>query len=144
MRFGHLEEADHGPVAAGVDDWWGARRVADKLPRRFFRCVRPDYRSRGIGRQLYEMFFDEARRRGRRSVRDITYPVSTGSIGFHTSMGFEILEGDGVEGGVSVHSDYDGDGKDRVVFVREVGRFPTRPLAGSRCRKPTARGFLSF
>ena len=153
MNFRQLEEADHGPVVAVADAWWGGRRVADKLPRLFFRYVagtsfaveedgklvaflvgivgsladeayvhfvgvHPEHRSRGLGRRLYEKFFDEARRRGCRSVRAITSPVNTGSVGFHTSMGFEVLEGDGVEGGVSVHHDYDGDGGDKVVFVR--------------------------
>ena len=155
MRFRHLREEDHGPVVAAVDGWWGGRRVADKLPRLFFRYftetsfaveedgelvaflvgivgspadeayvhfvgVHPDHRSRGLGRRLYERFFDEASRRGCRSVRAITSPVNTGSVGFHTSMGFEVLEGDGVENGVSVHRDYDGDGGDKVVFVREI------------------------
>ena len=155
MNVRQLREADHGPVVAVVDGCWGGRRVADKLPRLFFRYfagtsfaveedeeivaflvgfvgspadeayvhfvgVRPDRRSRGLGRRLYGMFFDEARRRGCRSVRAITSPVNTGSIGFHTSMGFEVLEGNGVEGGVSAHSDYDGDGEDKVVFVREI------------------------
>ena len=81
--------------------------------------VRPDRRSRGLGRRLYGMFFDEARRRGCRSVRAITSPVNTGSVGFHTSMGFEVLEGDRTQDGVSVHSDYDG-GKDKVVFARQL------------------------
>ncbi len=155
MRLRHLREADHGPVVAAVDGWWGGRRVAGKLPRLFFRYfaetsfaveeegelvaflvgivgspadeayvhfvgVHPDHRSRGLGRRLYERFFDEARRRGCRSVRAITSPVNTGSIGFHTSMGFRVLEGDGVESGVSVHRDYDGDGGGKVVFVRQL------------------------
>ncbi len=108
MNVRQLREADHGPVVAVVDGWWGGRRVADKLPRLFFRYfagtsfaveedgeivaflvgfvgspadeayvhfvgVRPDRRSRGLGRQLYGMFFDEARRRGCRSVRGLLY-----------------------------------------------------------------------
>ena len=142
-------------MVAVVDDWWGGRRVADKLPRLFFRYfaetsfaveddgelvaflvgitaghpgeayvhfvgVHPGYRSRGLGRRLYETFFDEAGRRGCRTVRAITSPVNRDSIGFHASMGFEVLEGDQVEDGTSVHPDYDGDGEDRVVFVREI------------------------
>lgn len=155
MRFRQLRESDHGSVVAVVDDWWGGRRVADKLPRLFFRYfpetsfaveedgelvaflvgivgnpvneayvhfvgVHPEHRARGLGRRLYEMFFDEARRRGCRSVRAITSPVNTGSIRFHTSMGFEVLRGEDAEGGTSVHPNYDGDGEARVVFVREV------------------------
>lgn len=155
MKIRHLEESDHGPVVAVVNGWWGGRRVADKLPRLFFRYfsgtsfaaeedgrlvaflvgvvgspaeeayihfvgVHPEHRSRGLGRRLYGMFFDEARRRGCRSVRAVTSPVNKGSIGFHASMGFGIMEGDGTHDGVSIHYDYDGDGKDRVVFVREI------------------------
>ncbi len=37
MNVRQLREADHGPVVAVVDGWWGGRRVADKLPRLFFR-----------------------------------------------------------------------------------------------------------
>jgi ribosomal protein S18 acetylase RimI-like enzyme len=159
MEYRRLRESDHGNVVAVVDDWWGGRRVAEKLPRLFFRYfagtsfaveddgelvaflvgfvgspaheayihfvgVRPDLRSRGLGRELYGMFFEEARRRGCRTVRAITSPVNTGSIGFHASMGFEVLEGDGAADGVSIHPDYDGDGKDKVVFVREIGLSP--------------------
>ncbi len=173
MRFRHLREADHGPVVAAVDGWWGGRRMAGKLPRLFFRYfaetsfaveedgelvaflvgivgspadeayvhfvgVHPDHRARGIGRQLYGMFFDEARRRGCRSVRAITSPVNTGSVGFHTSMGFGVLEGDGVENGVSVHHDYDGDGRGKVVFVREVDRSPR--TSGIEVPGPDAEG----
>lgn len=29
-------EADHGPVASVVDDWWGGRRLHDLLPRLWF------------------------------------------------------------------------------------------------------------
>lgn len=155
MNVRQLREADHGPVVAVVDGWWGGRRVADKLPRLFFRYfagtsfaieedgeivaflvgfvgspadeayvhfvgVRPDRRSRGLGRQLYGIFFGQARRRGCRSVRTITSPVDAGSVGFHTSMGFEVLEGDRTQDGVSTHSNYDGDGGDKVVFVRKL------------------------
>ncbi len=155
VKIRHLEEADHGPVVAVVDGWWGGRRMATKLPRLFFRYfagtsfaveedgelvaflvglvgspadeayvhfvgVRPDHRSQGLGRRLYETFFDEVGRRGCRTVRAITSPVNTGSIRFHTSMGFEVLRGEDAEGGTSVHPNYDGDGEARVVFVREV------------------------
>ena len=35
VNIRQLRESDHGPVVA--DDWWGGRRVSDKLPRLFFR-----------------------------------------------------------------------------------------------------------
>jgi ribosomal protein S18 acetylase RimI-like enzyme len=83
-----------------------------------FVSVHPDHRARGLGRRLNEKFFDEARRRGCRSVRAITSALNTRSIGFHTSMGFKVLEGDGVGNGVGFHRDYDGDDGHKVVFVR--------------------------
>jgi ribosomal protein S18 acetylase RimI-like enzyme len=82
--------------------------------------VHPGYRSRGIGRRLYEEFFEEAGRQGCRSVRAITSPVNRASIAFHGRMGFEVVEGDLEMGGVSVHSNYDGDGKEKVVFWRNL------------------------
>lgn len=83
-----------------------------------FAGVHPEHRSRGIGRRLYERFFEEVRSRGCRSVRAINSPVNAGSIAFHGRMGFEIVEGDTRADGLSVHSDYDGDGKVKVVFER--------------------------
>ncbi len=153
MRFRELRESDHATVVATVDDWWGGRPVADKLPRLFFRLFRetsfaveedgefvafligivgspaddayvhfvgvhPEHRSGGLGRRLYERFFEEASSRGCRSVRAITSPVNEGSIAFHGRMGFGIVEGDSRVDGLSVHSDYDGDGKEKVVFER--------------------------
>ena len=147
MKFRELRESDHATVISVVNAWWGGRPVADKLPRLFFRLftetsfavevdgqlvaflvgivgspadeayvhfvgVHPDYRSAGLGRRLYERFFEEARSRGSRSVRAITSPVNEGSIAFHRRMGFEILAG--------AHSDYDGDGKEKVVFERAL------------------------
>ncbi len=154
MRGRALKESDHGLVVPAADEWWGGRRVAEKLPRLFFRYfsgasfaveedgeliaflvgivgssdeayvhfvgVRPDHRSRGLGRRLYETFFEEARGRGCRSVRSITSPANSGSIAFHRRMGFEIVDGDRVTGGASAQSDYDGDGKDKVVFRRDL------------------------
>ncbi|QIN84766.1 GNAT family N-acetyltransferase [Rubrobacter tropicus] len=155
MKFRELRESDHAAVVAVVDGWWGGRRVADKLPRLFFRLFRetsfaveedgelvaflvgivgshgeeayvhfvgvhPGHRPGGLGRRLYEEFFGEVRRRGCRSVRAITSPVNKGSVAFHGRMGFEVVEGDLETDGVSVHSDYDGDGKEKVLFRRDL------------------------
>lgn len=37
MELRPLRESDHDGVIPVVDDWWGGRRMADKLPRLFFR-----------------------------------------------------------------------------------------------------------
>jgi GNAT superfamily N-acetyltransferase len=41
MKIRHLESADYDPVIAVLDDWWGGRPMAGKLPRLFFIHFRP-------------------------------------------------------------------------------------------------------
>src|SRR4051812_28713364 len=52
--------------------------------------VRPDLRTNGLGRQLYEDFFALARAAGRSVVSAITGPVNERSIAFHRRMGFDV------------------------------------------------------
>jgi predicted GNAT superfamily acetyltransferase len=73
--------------------------------------VAPDRRGDGLARDLYERFFEAARAAGRSSVRCVTSPVNTGSIAFHTKLGFEIEAG--VEG-------YDGPDGSRVLLRRAL------------------------
>ena len=75
--------------------------------------VDPGERGLGLGRRLYEVFFDAVSARGRTMVRAVTAPVNTGSIAFHRRMGFEVEGGD-----VAVAAGYDGPGQDRVRFTR--------------------------
>jgi ribosomal protein S18 acetylase RimI-like enzyme len=82
--------------------------------------VDPQYRGTGTARDLYTRFFAQAARAGRRTVRAITSPANTGSIAFHRVMGFDVEPGDREVDGVSVHSDYDGPGQDRVCFRRSL------------------------
>jgi len=69
--------------------------------------VDPAERGSGLGRALYEAFFELMRADGRSIVHAVTSPVNSGSIAFHRSMGFHLT------GPVT---DYDGPGADRVVF----------------------------
>lgn len=73
--------------------------------------VDPDARGSGLGRALYQAFFDAMRADGRTEVHAVTSPVNTGSIEFHRSLGFSVA-------GPIV--DYDGAGADRVVFSRSL------------------------
>ncbi|UYM06417.1 GNAT family N-acetyltransferase [Solicola gregarius] len=82
-----------------------------------FTGVDPRLRGRGVGRSMYDRFFDQARAAGRTTIRAITSPHNTGSIAFHTAVGFAISPGDKEVDGVSVHGDYDAPGEDRVCFV---------------------------
>jgi ribosomal protein S18 acetylase RimI-like enzyme len=78
--------------------------------------VAPDRRGLGIGRQLYERFFEQCWRNRRQRVRCVTSPTNTLSIAFHAAMGFEI-ERIGAE---IAKPDYDGPGVPRVAFVRST------------------------
>ena len=73
--------------------------------------VTPDKRGEGLGRTLYEHFFDEVRSRGRRVVRCVTSPANEDSVAFHEALGFEVDR---------VVPDYDGPGEDRVLLVKRL------------------------
>jgi ribosomal protein S18 acetylase RimI-like enzyme len=73
--------------------------------------VSPEHRGGGLGRQLYERFFEDARAAGRTRVTCVTSPVNEGSVAFHEALGF-ISE--------RVAHDYDGPGEDRVLFVKTL------------------------
>jgi ribosomal protein S18 acetylase RimI-like enzyme len=73
--------------------------------------VDPDVRGDGLGRTLYERFFEEVRANGRTVVRCVTSPVNQRSVAFHEALGFEVDR---------VVEDYDGPGEDRVLLVKRL------------------------
>ncbi|HET6682402.1 MAG TPA: GNAT family N-acetyltransferase [Gaiella sp.] len=73
--------------------------------------VAPEQRGAGLGRRLYERFFDDAVAGGRTVVRCVTSPVNEGSVAFHKALGFEVEK---------LAEDYDGPGEDRVLFVKRL------------------------
>jgi ribosomal protein S18 acetylase RimI-like enzyme len=73
--------------------------------------VDPDVRGDGLGRALYEQFFEEVRSQGRSVVRCVTSPVNRRSVAFHEAMGFELER---------VVEDYDGPGEDRMLLVKRL------------------------
>jgi ribosomal protein S18 acetylase RimI-like enzyme len=85
-----------------------------------FIAVRPEDRRSGVGRALYERFFEEARQRGCTAVEAITAPVNARSIAFHQSLGFSVLPGGAVVEGVPVSVDHEGPGQHRVRMRREL------------------------
>ncbi len=79
--------------------------------------VHPDQRKSGVGRLLYEQFFDAVQQRGRHVVKCVTSPVNKTSIAFHLRMGFVPKASDArTEDGISCVENYDGKGESRVVF----------------------------
>jgi ribosomal protein S18 acetylase RimI-like enzyme len=85
-----------------------------------FSGIHPEFRKQGVGRMLYERFFETVRIKGCRYVRCVTSIVNTISIAFHTALGFSIEPGNAREEGISFHPDYDGPGEHRVLFVRQL------------------------
>jgi ribosomal protein S18 acetylase RimI-like enzyme len=73
--------------------------------------VAPEHRGAGLARELYDRFFEVVRAGGRTIVRCVTAPVNTGSVAFHTRLGFEI------EAEVE---NYDGAGESRVLLVKKL------------------------
>lgn len=82
--------------------------------------VDPTCHRSGLGAELYRRFFRDAAEAGATRVSCITSPGNTRSIAFHRRLGFLIVPGDRDVAGVSVHADYDGPGRDRVVFSRNL------------------------
>ena len=73
--------------------------------------VAPEQRGEGLGRRLYERFFEDALADGRTVVRCVTSPANQGSVAFHKALGFEVEK---------LAEDYDGPGEDRVLFVKRL------------------------
>jgi GNAT superfamily N-acetyltransferase len=82
--------------------------------------VHPGERGHGLGRRLYERFFEAARAGGCDRVRAVTSPVNRGSVAFHRRMGFDIVPGETGPDGIAVAAGYDGEGQDRVRFVKHL------------------------
>jgi GNAT superfamily N-acetyltransferase len=85
-------------------------------------ATEPNLRRRGIARGLYERFFDEMRRLGAARVKAVTWPGDPVSVAFHVAMGFRPTVGPGSRPlyGTPALADYDYDGEDRVLFVRDL------------------------
>ena len=82
----------------------------------------PNLRKRGLGRALYERFFEDARAAGARRVTAVTWPGNQISVRFHTAMGFRPDDGLGTQRlyGTVAYPDYDGEGEDKVLFIRDL------------------------
>jgi ribosomal protein S18 acetylase RimI-like enzyme len=71
--------------------------------------VDPAHRGRGIGRALYERFFEAVA--PRTTVRAVTSPRNEGSLAFHRALGFEVER---------IDDDYDGRGASRALLVKAL------------------------
>jgi len=85
-------------------------------------ATNPNRRRRGVGRQLYERFFEDLAERGVVRIRAVTWPGNRVSVDFHRRLGFRPDDGPGSGPiyGIPAYPDYDADGEDRVVLIREL------------------------
>ena len=115
-------------IAEGADDQLAGFLVGFISPDRpdegyiHMIATHPELRKRAVARTLYEAFFQDVAGRGVRRVKAITWAGNQVSIGFHTAMGFRIVEGPGTNTvfGVRAFPNYDYPGEDRVVFIRDL------------------------
>ena len=82
--------------------------------------VHPDHRKNGIGRALYESFFEIIRQKKRTVIRSVTSPVNRNSTAFHRRMGFELEPTIEQSGDIPIHRNYDGPGEDRVLLIMRL------------------------
>lgn len=85
-----------------------------------FAGVHPNFRKAGIGRLLYEEFFDACRANNRSIVKSCTSPVNKLSIDFHQHMGFVIELGDAVVDGLPVSMDFLRMNDPKVLFRKII------------------------
>lgn len=85
-------------------------------------ATNPNLRRRGLGRALYERFYDDARAGGRSMVSAITWPANRTSIAFHRALGFEVQGGPETQNlyGTPARAGYDFDREDRAILVRRL------------------------
>lgn len=82
--------------------------------------VHPSHRQRGVARALYLRFFALVQQQGCSAVRCITALLNRSSIAFHTRMGFALEPGATSDDGIAFTPAYDGEGHDRVRFVKQL------------------------
>jgi GNAT superfamily N-acetyltransferase len=83
-------------------------------------ATHPSRRRQGLGRALYERFFDDVRGHGVRRVTAVTWPGNKVSLAFHRRLGFELDGGPGTQSlyGVPAFTDYDDEWDDKAVLSR--------------------------
>lgn len=82
--------------------------------------VNPEFRRQGVGKILYERFFEVVRENGRGVVRCVTAPMNKTSIAFHRQMGFQPVMGNAELDSVTYWVNYDGPGEHRVLFEKRI------------------------
>ncbi len=85
-----------------------------------FMGIHPDFRNKGLGKTIYERFFELCRRQNRTIVRACTSPLNKGSVAFHRKIGFRVESGDDQVDGLPVTRDYNRPGDHKVMFTKQI------------------------
>ena len=85
-------------------------------------ATNPNLRGNGVGRALYDRFFEDARAGGRSMVKAVTWPANRTSLAFHRALGFEIASGEGTQNlyGTPAQPAYDFGREDRTTLIRRL------------------------
>jgi ribosomal protein S18 acetylase RimI-like enzyme len=99
--------------------------------------VDPNHRRRGVARALAGSFLAEVARAGVTTVTALAWPDDPIAIAVFRALDFHPDDGPGSRNlfGTRAFPDYDGDGEDRVVFVRKLasdGPGPVSEATGSQ------------
>ena len=84
--------------------------------------VHPSHRKIGVGRLLYQRFYDFCMDKNRSIVKSCTSPINKLSIDFHLRMGFTIEPGDGIVDGVPVTMNFLRRNDPKVLFRKELNK----------------------
>lgn len=72
--------------------------------------IDPNHRRRGVGKRLYQHFYDWCKQAGLKQLKAIGMVGHEASLRFHTALDFEVRE----------VMDYAGPGRARVVFTKQL------------------------
>lgn len=84
--------------------------------------VHPSQRKVGVGRLLYQKFYDVCTAKNRSIIKSCTSPINKLSIDFHLRMGFAIEPGDGIVDGVPVTMNFLRKNDPKVLFRKELDK----------------------
>ncbi len=72
--------------------------------------IHPDYRRKGVGKELYSQFTERVRAAGVRALKAISPMGAENSVLFHEALGFRS----------TTDPDYAGRGRGRIVFTKDL------------------------
>lgn len=101
-------------------------------------AVDPNLRRRGIGRALVDAFVGDAAAAGATTAVAVAWPGEPIATAFFRAAGFEPDDGPGSRNlfGAPGFPDYEGDGEDRIVFVRRLTEGARSATASAMAKTP--------